>query len=129
MQTANRELVDLENRFWQALVDDDTDTAISMLAEPSILVSSHGAMTFDRDAFRQMAEQAPMVVRSFELSEIQVARPSEDTAVVTYRVKQSVAKRGQSDEVTEDMADSSVWVRKSGNWQCVMHTETALSSH
>jgi hypothetical protein len=46
--------------------------------------------------------------------------------VLTYRVKQSLAERGQSKRIDQQMADSSVWMNKDGKWLCVMHTETPL---
>ncbi|KAF0813461.1 hypothetical protein IGB42_01812 [Andreprevotia sp. IGB-42] len=129
MQTANRELIDLENRFWQSLVDEDTDTAISLLAEPALMVSSHGAMSFDHAGYRKMAEKSPMVVKSFALSDVNVVQPSADTAILTYRVKQAFGTRGKADDVTQEMTDSSVWTRDGGNWRCVMHTETPVARH
>ena len=47
MQTSSKTLIDLETKFWQSMVDQDTDTAISLLDEPALMVSSHGAMKFD----------------------------------------------------------------------------------
>lgn len=128
MPTAHSELIDLENRFWQSLVEEDTDTSVSMLDEPSMMVSSHGAMQFDRAKFREMAEQGCMVVKSYELSDVQVAFPTDTTAVVTYRVRQSMAERGKSAEIQQEMADSSVWTKKNGQWLCSMHTETPIDS-
>jgi hypothetical protein len=128
MPSAHSELIDLENRFWQSLVDEDTDTALSMLDEPSRMVSSHGAMEFDHAKYREMAEQGPMVVKSFELSDMQVAFPTDTTAVVTYRVKQALAERGKSAEIKQEMADSSVWTKKNGQWLCAMHTETPIQN-
>ena len=50
-----------------------------------------------------------------------------DVAVLTYRVKQSVAPRGSQEKATtQEMVDSSTWVRKEDQWQCVAHTETPL---
>ena len=126
MQTADSTLIALEKKFWQSLVDEDTDTALSMLNEPSLMVSSHGAMQFDHAQYREMAEKGDMVVKSFKLSDMQVMHPSDDTAVLTYRVKQAIAQRGGSQEIEQEMADSSVWMRKDGEWLCVMHTETEL---
>lgn len=126
MQTSAQDLVKLENRFWQSLVDEDADTATHLLDEPSMLVSGHGVMTFDRATYRRMAEQSPMVVKSFSLRDVNVAFPNDDTAVVTYQVAQSIAKRGQDKETRQEMTDSSVWVRKGGEWRCAMHTETPL---
>ena len=40
MQTADNTLIALEKKFWQSMVDEDTDTALAMLAEPSMMVSS-----------------------------------------------------------------------------------------
>jgi hypothetical protein len=126
MQAPSKTLIDLENRFWKSLVDEDTDTALTMLDEPALMVSSHGAMKFDHAGYRQMAEKGSMVLKSYKLSDMQVVFPVEDTAILTYRVKQAMAKRGQSESITQEMADSSTWVRKGGQWQCVMHTETPL---
>lgn len=128
MQAAGNDLIALEKKFWQSMVDEDTDTALSILDEPALMVSSHGAMQFDHAAYRRMAEQGAMVVKSFELSDVNVLFPSEDTAVLTYRVKQATAQRGKTDEMKQEMVDSSVWTRKGGRWRCVMHTETPVSA-
>jgi len=128
MQTSSNELVDLETRFWQSMVDEDTDTALSMLDEPALMVSAHGAMKFDHDQYRQMAEHGDKVVKSFQLSDMTVVFPTEQTAVLTYTVKQSVAARDGSDASDQEMADSSVWTHKDGAWRCVMHTETPVDA-
>jgi hypothetical protein len=126
MQTARNELVALEKRFWQSMVDEDVETAISMLDEPAVMVSAYGPLQFDHDGYRQMAEQGPLVIKAFELSDINVVFPTDETAVLTYRVNQSIAQRGTSEETRQQMADSSVWTRKDGSWRCVMHTETPV---
>lgn len=127
MNTHDSELVDLEKRFWQALVDEDADTAVSLLTEPALMVSDHGVMKFDHDTYRQMAEKGPMVLKDFSLSDMQVEFPTEDVAVLTYKVDQTIATRGKPGQTTQKMADSSTWVRQDGSWRCVMHTETPLS--
>jgi len=128
MQAASKDLIALENKFWQSLVDEDTDTALALLDEPALMVSSHGAMKFDHAAYRKMAEQGEMVVKSFKLSDMDVVFPTEDTAVLTYKVKQAISARGKSGEIRQDMADSSVWTRKDGQWLCAMHTETPVDT-
>ena len=126
MRTSSKTLIDLETRFWQSIVDQDADTATSMLAEPALMVSSHGAMKFDHDGYRKMAEQGGMVLKSFELSDVEVVFPNDTTAILTYEVKQSMADRGKSSGVTQQMADSSTWIRTDDGWRCVMHTETPV---
>ena len=130
MSTTPQTLIDLEKKFWQSMVDQDADTATDMLSEPALMVSSHGAMKFDHDGYRRMAEQGPMVVTGYELSDMEVLMPSDSTAILTYRVRQTVAPRdagsasGGQHAMTQDMLDSSTWVRDGAGWHCVMHTET-----
>jgi hypothetical protein len=129
MPSTDSTLIALERKFWQAMVDEDTDTAIGLLDEPALMVSAHGALQFDRQQYRKMAEEGPMVVKSFEFSDMQVMHPSDDTAVLTYHVKQAIAGRGDgAREIEQEMADSSVWIRKDGKWLCVMHTETEIDA-
>jgi hypothetical protein len=128
LEAVRQDLIDLETRFWQSMVDDDTETALSMLDEPAVMVSSHGAMQFDHEGYRTMAEKGSMVIKSFELSDMNVVFPDKSTAVLTYHAKQSITPRGKSEEIKQDMLDSSVWTHKHGHWLCVMHTETPAAA-
>ncbi|MGO4393470.1 nuclear transport factor 2 family protein [Variovorax sp. M-6] len=127
MQTASKTLIGLETRFWQSIVDNDANVAIDLLTEPAMMVSSHGAMKFDHAGYRKMAEQGSMVVRSFEIKEVEVVFPTDTTAVLSYRVRQGISPRGKKDVVTEDMNDTSTWVRDGEKWRCAMHTETPVA--
>ena len=95
MQTSKKILIDLETRFWQSMVDQDPDTAISLLDEPALMVSAHGAMKFDHAGYRKMAEQGTMVLTSFKFSDVEVVFPNDTTAILSYRVKQGMANRGK----------------------------------
>lgn len=117
-------LIDLETKFWQSMVDQDTDTALSLLNEPSLMLSAHGAMKFDHDGYRKMAEQGSMVLTSYKLSDMEVVFPNKATAVLTYHVQQTMAPRGKTEGVTQEMNDSSTWIQNGKDWLCVMHTET-----
>lgn len=121
-------LIALEKKFWQSLVDADADTALSLLAEPALMVSAQGALQFNHAQYRQMAEQGEMVVKDFELDDVDVLFANDDTAVVTYRVTQTVGLRDGADEIEQQMADASVWTRTNGGWRCVLHTETELDA-
>jgi hypothetical protein len=124
MRTQSEMLIDLETRFWNSMVEQDTETALEMLAQPAIMVSAHGAMQFDHADYRKMAEHGPMVVTAFQLSDMQVIFANDSTAMLTYRVKQEVAQRGESKGSVQEMNDTSTWVKAGDQWRCVMHTET-----
>jgi ketosteroid isomerase-like protein len=125
MQPQAKTIIDLEKKFWQSMVDNDADTAIGMLAQQSLMVSSHGAMKFGHDEYRKMAEQGSWVLKSYELSDMQVVFPNDNTAVATYHVKQIVTERDNGNgNTTQEMNDTSTWVKDGNGWKCVMHTET-----
>ncbi|MDO9403022.1 MAG: nuclear transport factor 2 family protein [Polaromonas sp.] len=121
-------LVDLETRFWQAMVDQDADAAVGMLNDTAIMVSSHGRIQFDHAGYRKMASHGPMVVTSFSFDDMQVMQADANTAVVTYRVTQQVAERGKKETLTQEMNDTSTWIRVGDAWKCVMHTETPAAN-
>jgi hypothetical protein len=126
--TPTQTLIDLETKFWQSMVNQDIEAALALLHEPALMVSGHGAMKFDHAGYRRMAEQDSMVLTSFELSDIEVVFPNDDTGLLTYRVKQAMAPRGEkSGGAAQVMNDTSTWVREGDGWKCVMHTETALA--
>jgi hypothetical protein len=125
-KTLDKTLVELETRFWQSIVDHDTEIAVSLLDEPALMVSAHGAMKFDHAGYRKMADHGTMVLKSFELGDVDVLHPNETTAILTYRVKQDVSDRGKPADTattTTEMIDTSTWIQIDGEWRCVMHTE------
>lgn len=121
-------LVDLETKFWQSMVDHETDVALNLLCEPALMVSSQGAMKFDHDAYRQMADQGSMEIKSFELNDMQVVFPNDSTAILSYRVKQALAPRGKQATTEQEMNDTSTWVQTDQGWRCAMHTETPMAA-
>ena len=127
--TDTKTLIDLETRFWQSMVDQDTDSALQLLHDPAMMASSHGAMKFDHAGYRKMAEHGSMVVTAFTLSDIEVVFATETTAVLTYRVRQTVAVRAGVNiegSTVQDMSDTSTWVYVDERWQCVVHTESQM---
>jgi hypothetical protein len=131
MHESSKTLVDLETKFWQSMIDNDSETAIAMLAEPALMVSSHGTMQFDHAQYRHMAENGPMVVTAFEFSDMQVMFPDDNTAILAYRVRQTIAPReeGKGSQQQQEMYDTSTWIRSGEEWQCAMHTETPVTAH
>ena len=128
MTTPTKTLIELETKFWQSMVDQDADAALELLHDPALMASGHGAMKFDHAGYRKMAEQGAMVVTSFAFSDVEVMFPTATTAVMTYRVKQTVAARDGGKSTTEDMSDTSTWVHSGKRWQCVLHTESQMEA-
>ena len=128
MTTPTKILIDLETKFWQSMVDQDTTSALQLLHNPALMATAHGAMKFDHAGYRKMAEQGARVVTSFALNDVEVMFPTEKTAVLTYRVIQTIAARDGGHSITQEMSDTSTWVHMDKRWQCVLHTESPMES-
>ena len=120
-----QEIERLETRFWQSMLDGRAEVASQLLTEPALMVSSHGRLIFDHTAYEKMAADDSHRLTGFEFSDFDVVFPTMDVAVASYRVKQSMEAKGES--MTEEVFDSSTWVKLGDAWKCVAHTESQLS--
>ena len=122
MTDATRDIEQLEQAFWKSLVERDADTATGLLAPQALMVSSHGAMQFDPPQYAKMLQDPKHGLLKFTLGDMQVLFPTEDIAIATYSANQTMTMDGK--ELTQDVVDSSTWVRIGGTWKCVAHTES-----
>ena len=122
MQDASCDIEQLEHAFWKSLVERDADAATAMLAPQALMVSSHGTLRFDPAQYAKMLEDPKHGLLEYTLSDMDVLFPSEDVAIATYKANQTMTMDGK--ELTQDVVDSSTWVRMGGTWKCVAHAET-----
>ena len=114
----------LEKQFWQSMVDKDADKAMTMIADDSLVVGPEGAMRIGPEEYKRMTEEGQWELDRFELSDVNVVFPNEDTGIIAYKVHQTGTMRGQ--EMDLNCADSSTWVRDGDEWKCALHTETII---
>lgn len=124
MENAAETLKTLERKFWKSLANQEVETALELIEEPALMINAQGSRKFDRATYRKMLKSGDMVLKSFELGDIDVLLPSESTAILSYDVKQVVTQRGQTGNGEQRMHDTSTWVRTGNQWKCVAHTET-----
>ena len=121
--TIERELVDLERRYWQALKDKDVVAAVELTDEPCIVAGAQGVGLIDHAGYVRMMERATWTILDFTIGEdVHVRRLGDDTAVIAYTVHEQLEVDG--DGVAFDAADTSTWVRRGGRWLCAAHTES-----
>jgi ketosteroid isomerase-like protein len=128
MATSQRstEIEQLERAFWQSIVDNDPQVATGMLTEPALMVSGHGAMSFDHAGYTKMAKDNTSKLLAFDFSEMEVLFPTDDVAIATYHVRQTREVDGKSTAM--DVVDSSTWVKVDGAWKCAAHTESEAAA-
>jgi uncharacterized protein (TIGR02246 family) len=119
--SVERELVGLEKKYWQAIIDKDFEAALELTDDPCIVAGAQGVASIGRKEFEGMMKGEQWTLNKFELDDIQVRMLGDDTAVVAYKVKEQLTVEGKP--LTLEAADASTWVRKNGHWVCALHTE------
>ena len=103
-QTAEQELVQLENEYWQALKDQDVDAALRLTDDECIVTGPQGVASIDRDALKEMMTNAQYSLSDYDLSDVQARMLSDDVAIVAYKVKEKLTVEGKP--VTLEAADA-----------------------
>jgi hypothetical protein len=116
-----KELIELENQYWQAIRERDVEAAIRLTDDPCIVTGAQGVGSINRQTYAKMMETATWQLNEFELRDLQVRLLSEDVAIVAYTVKEELTVEGKP--VTLEAADASTWIRRDGEWLCALHTE------
>lgn len=114
----------LETAFWQSMVDKDPEKAMTMIADESIVVGPQGTMKIDPAKYGEMTRDGQWTLDSFELQDVNVVFPNEDTGIIAYKVRQKGSLKGQAMDL--NCADSSTWVKDGDDWKCALHTETII---
>jgi hypothetical protein len=123
--TIEKELVELETQFWQAIKDKDLDSALQLTDDTCIVTGAQGAASLDRNAFAGMLNSPGWTLNDFEFVGDVIARAiTDDVAVVAYTMREQMTVDGKP--LTLDAADASTWVRRDGRWLCALHTESIL---
>jgi len=117
-------IVALEKRFWQSMVDKDAKLAKTMIADQCLVTGPNGVMKNDPDQYEAMTEEGKWTLETFKLSDVEGICPTDNTAVIAYKVHQT----GEMGDKPMDLtcADSTTWVKQGGGWKCAIHTETVI---
>jgi len=119
--TLGKELLDLENQYWQAIKEKDVDAAMRLTDEECIVTGAQGVGRLHRQGMADMLRNAPYILHDFELKDPEVRQLRDDVAVLAYKVHEELTVDGKPVEL--DAADASTWVRRDGRWLCALHTE------
>ena len=118
------EILALENRFWQSMVDKNVAEAVRLTADPCLVTGAQGASRIDRKTFAKMMEGGTWVLKNYVFNDVKVERLIDDVAVIAYKVRENLMVDGKP--LTMEAADASTWVRSGDGWVCALHTESVL---
>ncbi|MBI5508933.1 MAG: nuclear transport factor 2 family protein [Deltaproteobacteria bacterium] len=125
LKDQERELLGLERRYWQAVKDNDVETALRLTDDPCLIAGAQGISRVDKQALAAMMKDSRYKINSFELSgDTEVRFLRDDVAIIAYKVREELTVEGKP--VTLEAADTSTWVLKNGRWVCALHSEAVL---
>lgn len=123
--TIEKELVQLEKQYWQAIKDQDVEAAMALTDDECIISGAQGFARIDKDALEGMMRAPSYTLNRFRISDdAEVRLLNDDVATVAYKVHEELTVDGKP--VILEAADSSTWVRRDGRWVCALHTESIL---
>ncbi len=119
-----QELLDVERRFWNAIKAKDAKGTARMTDDGCIVVGAQGLSAIDQKTMAKLTEEGKWELEQYTFDEknAQVRFLNDDVAIVAYKVNERVAVDGQTLPIEAN--DSSVWVRRNGEWLCALHTES-----
>lgn len=123
--TVEKELMQLEKQYWQAIKDRDAETAVALTDDECIVSGAQGIARMDQDSVEGMMRDASYELNRFRIADNpEIRLLNDDVATVAYKVHSELTVDGKP--VTLEAADTSVWVRRDGRWVCALHTESLL---
>lgn len=119
-----REALELERRFWDAMKAKDGRSAARMTDDGCIVVGAQGVSSIDSATMEKLTVEGGWELKQYAFDEenAQVRFIGDDVAIVAYKVNERVVVDGKMLPV--DANDASVWVRRNGEWLCALHTES-----
>lgn len=118
------ELLELEREFWNAMKAKDGRKAGEMTDDGCIIVGAQGVSEIDPQTMAKMTEEGDWEVKqyTFDEKDAKVRFIGDDVAIVAYKVNERLVVDGEP--VPLEANDSSVWVKRGGDWLCALHTES-----
>jgi hypothetical protein len=120
----DQEILACEKKFWQSMIDKDSDAGARLIADPSLIAGAQGVARIDRKTFTKMMATGDWTLHGYEFSDVTVQRVTDDVAVIAYKVREELTVAGE--KLTMQAADASTWVREGSGWLCALHTESLL---
>lgn len=119
-----QELFEVEKRFWDAMKQKDARTAEKLTDNNCIVVGAQGVSAIDRKTMAKMTTEGQWDLQqyTFDSKNAQVRFIADDIAIVAYKVNEHLVVDGKTLPIEAN--DSSVWVRRDGEWLCALHTES-----
>ena len=119
-----QELMEVERRFWNAIKEKDASTASELTDDQCVVVGAQGVSTIDAKTMGQMTTEGTWELEQFSFDDEarRIRFLTDDIAIIAYPVEERLVVDGATLRIEAN--DSSVWIRRDGQWRCALHTES-----
>ncbi|MET0182917.1 MAG: nuclear transport factor 2 family protein [Caulobacterales bacterium] len=124
MNQRDNEIIDLEKRFFQTMIDKDGDTATKLCSKDVLVGGPQGAMAVKGADMGAMMAHGQWELHSFDMRDINVVYPDDNVAVIGYKITQDMTVDGKPLKL--EAADTSTWIKHGGAWHCAQHSESII---
>jgi hypothetical protein len=118
------EIIALEKDYWDAMKRKDGKRTSQLSGKTSLTTGARGVASISKSKMGEMTESGDWSLESYDFSDVEVITPTDNVAIIAYKVKQKVTMDGKKQELRA--ADSSTWIRGADGWECHAHSETFL---
>jgi len=110
-------ITDLENSAWESYKNKQADAFRKLMSKDYHGTYAEGIKNLDRED----ADMAKTDLRDYSLADMKIIFPSDEVAVITY--KATIQQTSEGKDMSGTYNSGSIWVKKSGKWLEVFHTE------
>ena len=123
-KTIDKEILEREHTFWDAMKNMDGDQAVAMTDKQCIIAGAQGVSSIDPKTMGDLMKGATWKLHNYKIDEkdMQVRVIGDTVAIVAYKVNEELTVDDK--RLTFDAFDTSVWVRHGNDWLCALHTES-----
>lgn len=91
-----KELLELERQYWQAMKDGDAEAAIRLTDDTCIVSGPQGVGSIDRQAIAEMFKAATWKLQKFAFKDgAKMRKLGDDVAILAYEVHEELTVEGQ----------------------------------
>jgi hypothetical protein len=119
-----REIEQLERRYWDSMVAKEGDVAAGLTAEQALVSGARGVAQVNGETIGEIVRSELWQLKGYDFGEVVVLTPAPDLAVIAYHITEYLDVEGE--HLTFEANDSSVWMRRDGRWSWILHTESIV---
>jgi ketosteroid isomerase-like protein len=126
--SVEEQILSNEKSYWEAVKNKDSRAVESLTADRCLVVGADGVRAMRREELGELMKSMPSELGDYGIEDgnVEFIQASDDVAIVAYKVRTEYRSEGGPQRA--EAFDTTVWVKRDGEWKCALHTETPAAS-